>query len=86
MVMLSIDTPPLLKPLDSVHPYTRRLITTDTYSTHHCITNEEAGQASLTLRRDSLWFLFIYKGLNGDMPSCITSLLNRLRSLLHPFK
>lgn len=52
-----------------------RFITGDSYSTHHCISYEKVAWASLTVSRDSHWFLFIYKALAGNLPSYITLLL-----------
>ena len=52
-----------LKPLDSLYHSTLRFITGDSYSTHHCLLYEKVGWASLTVRRDRHWFLFIYKAL-----------------------
>ncbi len=65
-----------LKPLDSVYHSALRFITGDSYSTYHCILYEKVGWASLTVRCDSHWFLFIYKALNGNLSSYITTLLN----------
>ena len=65
-----------LKPLDSMYHSALRFITCDSYSTHHCTLYEKVGWTSLTVRRNRHWLLFIYKTLNGHLPSYISSLLN----------
>ena len=65
-----------LKPLDSVCYCALRLITGDPYNTHHCRLYEKVGWPSLATRRETHWFIFIYKTLSGYMPEYITSMMS----------
>lgn len=60
------------KPLDAA----LRSITSDVYSTHHCILYEKVGWSPLSERRDRHLYLFSYKALIGKLPSYITSMLD----------
>ena len=64
-----------LKPLDAVYHSALRLITGDSYLTHHCLLYEKVGWTSLAARREQHCILFIYKAACGKLPMYLSSLL-----------
>ena len=61
--------------LFTVYYYALWFITSDVYSTHHCILYEKVRWSSLSERRDMHMYLFMYKAFIGKPPSFITSVL-----------
>lgn len=68
--------PSTLKSLDSVYHSALRFITGDKYDTHHCILYDKVGWPSLADRRNTHWYMFIFKAIIGKLPSYITMLLD----------
>lgn len=65
----------LLHTLDTVYHGALRFITNAKSCTHHCHHYEATGFSSLGLRRWFHWHIFIYKAINGNLPSYLNSLL-----------
>lgn len=57
---------------------TLRFMTSDRYSTHHCILYEKVAWTVLSVRQDVYCFLFIYELLKVNMSPYISTLLNSL--------
>ena len=64
-----------LHTLDTVYHGALRFISNAKSRTHHCRLYEMTGLSSLGLRRWLHWHIFIYKAINGNLPSSRASLL-----------
>ena len=63
--------------LDAAYHSALRFVTNCKVLTHHCTLYARAGLPSLTVRRLSHWYIFIYKAMLGKLPSYICSLISR---------
>ena len=63
--------------LDAAYHSALRFVTNCKALTHHCTLYARAGLPSLTVRRLSHWYMFIYKAMLDKLPSYICSLITR---------
>lgn len=63
----------MFNPSDSVYDSSLRFITGDSFSTRHCFLYNKVAQPSCSVKRDQLWFLFLYKALIGSHRTSVTS-------------
>ena len=64
-----------LKPLDALYPSSLRIITGDSYWTHHCTLYQKVAWPSLATRREQKSLVFIYKAMLNKLPFYLSSLL-----------
>ena len=78
MVICYMNAPAhCLSKLDAAYHSALRFVTNCKVLTHHCTLYARAGLPSLTVRRLSHWYIFIYKAMLGKLPSYICSLISR---------
>ena len=66
-----------LHKLDAAYHSALRFVTNCKGLSHHCTLYARAGWPSLTLRRLSHWYMFIYKAMLDKLPSYICSLISQ---------
>lgn len=64
-----------LRTLDTVYHGALRFVTNYKSQTHHCTLYMRVGWPSLTLRRLSHWYLFIYKAILRQLPSYLCTFI-----------
>jgi len=63
--------------LDATYHSALRFVTNLKALTHHCTLYARASLPSLTVRRLSHWYMFIYKAMLGKLPPYICSLISQ---------
>ena len=63
--------------LDAAYHSALRFVTNCKALTHHCALYARASLPSLTVRRLSHWYMFIYKAMLGKLPPYICSLISQ---------
>lgn len=64
-----------IRALDTIYHAALRFVTNSTSLTHHCVLYELSGQSSLDIKRQSHWYLFVYKAILGQLPTYLSTLL-----------
>ena len=66
--------------LDAAYPGALRFITGCKLLTHHCTLYSLTDWSSLSMRRTTHWYLFVYKSIVGLLPSYLFSYMRRKQS------